>query len=195
MRFSEYAERNGGPILEVLRTEFAQCRSILEIGTGTGQHAVRFAAAMQHLQWQTSDLAENHDDINAWIADSGLTNISPPLSLNVTTAKLADVGYDGIFSSNTAHIMSYAAVQSMFSLVGSVLSAGGTFCLYGPMRQDGEFNTASNAEFDKSLRARNTESGIRDLVDLDALGLQHGLVRSNLYAMPANNNIAVWRTR
>ncbi len=192
-RFSEHAERNGGPILEVLRREFARCRSVLEIGSGTGQHAVRFASAMQHLRWQTSDLNENHKFIKPWIADSGLANIASPLSLDVRTAALPEASYDGIYSSNTAHIMSFPAVQSMFSIVGAALRNGGAFCLYGPFRQDGEFNTASNAAFDQSLRALDPESGIRDLEDLDELGSQHGLARSNLYAMPANNHLVVWR--
>ena len=194
-RFSEPAERNGRPILEVLRGEFAGCRSVLEIGSGTGQHAVRFASAMQYLRWQTSDLDENHEFIKPWIADSGLANIALPLSLDVRTAALPEASYDGIYSSNTTHIMSFPAVQSMFSIIGRALRKSGAFCLYGPFRQDGEFNTASNAAFDQSLRARDPESGIRDLEDLDELGSQHGLARSNLYAMPANNHLVVWRVR
>lgn len=191
--FAESAERNSGPILEVLRSAFAQCRNVLEIGSGTGQHAVRFASTLEYLQWQTSDLDENHESIKAWIADSGLTNIASPLSLDVRTATLPEHCYDGIYSSNTAHIMSYAAVEDMFSIVGRALCDGGAFCLYGPVRQHGEFNTASNAEFDRTLRARDPESGIRDLEDLDELGSRHGLARTHFYAMPANNHIAVWR--
>ena len=191
--FAESAERNSAPILEVLRSEFAHCRNVLEIGSGTGQHAVRFASAMAHLQWQTSDLDENHEFIKAWITDSGLANIASPLSLDVRTATLPENCYDGIFSANTAHIMSFVAVQDMFSIIGHALCAGGTFCLYGPVRQDGEYNTKSNAEFDRTLRARDPDSGIRDLEDLDELGSRHGLARTSLYAMPANNHIAVWR--
>ena len=189
------AERNGGSILEVLRTEFEKCHCVLEIGSGTGQHAVRFASAMEYLQWQTSDLDENHECIKAWIVDAGLGNIAFPLSLDVRTATLPGNSYDGIYSSNTAHIMSLAAVKSMFAIVGGALCDGGAFCLYGPLRQDGDFNTTSNAAFHQALCARDPESGIRDLEDLDAFGAQHGLTRSKLYAMPANNHIAVWRKR
>lgn len=193
--FAESADRNGGPILEVLITEFAHCRNILEIGSGTGQHALRFASAMRHLRWQTSDLDQHHDVIKAWIADSGIANIAAPLLLDVRTASMPRKSYDGIYSSNTAHIMSLDAVKSMFALVGAALSDGGAFCLYGPFRWHGEFNTASNAAFHQSLRSRDPDSGIRHLEDLDAFGAQHRLARSNLYAMPANNHIAVWRKR
>ena len=114
--FAESAERNSGPILEVLRSEFAHCRNVLEIGSGTGQHAIRFASAMEHLQWQTSDLDANHECIKAWITDSGLANGAPPLSLDVRTATLAENCYDGIYSANTAHIMSFVAVQDIRAL-------------------------------------------------------------------------------
>lgn len=191
--FAEYAERNGGPILEVLRDEFAAANRVLEIGSGTGQHAARFAAELSHLTWQTSDLAENHPGINAWVDDAGLANLLPPLELDARTASIAPDSYDGVFSANTAHIMGFDAVTRLFALVGKGMAEGGTFCLYGPFRQAGEFNTESNAAFDKSLRARNPEMGIRDLDDLDALAAENSMQRQRLYAMPANNHIAVWR--
>lgn len=191
--FSEYAERNGGPILDVLRVEFSMCTTILEIGSGTGQHAVRFAEAIPQLCWQTSDVDENCKGIGAWVRESKLTNLLPPLSLDVLTANVPLGSYDGVFSANTAHIMSVDAVAKMFALAGNALADEGVFCLYGPFRQDGEFNTASNAAFDENLRSRNPDMGIRDIESLDTLGSQHGLFRSRLYAMPANNHIAIWR--
>jgi len=191
--FSEYAERNGGPILDVLRNEFSMCTTILEIGSGTGQHAVRFAGEIPHLCWQTSDLDDNCDGIGDWVRESKLTNLLPPLSLDVLTADVPEASYNGVFSANTAHIMSYDAVAKMFALVGNALADDGVFCLYGPFRQDGEFNTVSNAAFDESLRSRNPDMGIRDIESLDELGCRHGLVRARLYAMPANNHIVVWR--
>jgi SAM-dependent methyltransferase len=191
--FSEYAERNGGPILDVLRVEFAMCTTILEIGSGTGQHAVRFAEEIPQLCWQTSDVDGNCNGINAWVRDSKLTNLLPPLSLDVLTAEVPEASYDGVFSANTAHIMSFDAVVKMVALVGNALADDGVFCLYGPFRQHGEFNTASNAAFDENLRSRNPEMGVRDIESLDTLGSQHGLSRARLYAMPANNHIAIWR--
>ena len=191
--FSDYAERNSGPILEVLVTEFASVSSVLEIGSGTGQHAVRFAAALPHLHWQTSDLEENHAAIEAWVSDSGLPNLSLPLSLDVRTADVAGASFDAVYSANTSHIMGMAAVERMFDLVGSTLSERGLFCLYGPFRQGGEFNTPSNADFHQNLRARDSEMGIRHIEALDELGLRNKLRRDRLYAMPANNHLAVWQ--
>ena len=193
--FAESAERNGGPILDVLRDEFSDRSKVLEIGSGTGQHAARFAAELTGLQWQTSDVDENHAGINAWVDDSGLDNLLPPLSLNVLDANLPAASYDAVFSANTAHIMSIEAVEKMFALVGKVLPGDGAFCLYGPFRQDGVFNTPSNAAFDASLRARDAAMGIRDIETLDELGEASRLFRVRLYAMPANNHIAVWCKR
>ena len=191
--FSEYSERNGGPILEVLKLEFSNCLAVLEIGSGTGQHAVQFASALPNLSWQTSDLDDNHDGIDAWITDAKLSNLLKPISLDVRTADVIVESFDGVYSANTAHIMSLEAVIRMFSLVAKALRDGGVFCLYGPFRQGGEFNAASNAAFDESLRSRDANMGIRDIETLDDLGAEHGLRRANLYAMPANNHIVVWR--
>lgn len=190
--FAESAERNSGPILDILRDEFFDSARVLEIGSGTGQHAARFAAAMQHLQWQSSDLKENHDGISAWVGDAGLENLLPPITVDVRTADLPAQSYDAVYSSNTAHIMNLAAVEKMFAVVGGVLREGGVFCLYGPFRIAGEFNTPSNAAFHESLRSRNPDMGIRHLEILDEFGGKHGLFRTRLYAMPANNHIAVW---
>lgn len=191
--FAESAERNGVPILNVLQDEFSQSTHVLEIGSGTGQHAARFAAAMRHLQWQTSDLDENHVGIIAWVNDAGLENLLLPLAVDVREADLPAQSFDAVYSANTAHIMSLAAVEKMFALVGGVLADDGVFCLYGPFRIGGEFNTPSNAAFHESLRSRDPEMGIRHLESLDELGEEHGLTRTRLYAMPANNHIAVWR--
>jgi len=190
-RYAESAERNVQPILEILRHEFQDSSDVLEIGSGTGQHAVRFACELGHLQWQTSDLDENHASIRAWVADAGLPNVRAPISLDVTTAEVSS-SYNAVFSSNTAHIMSFEAVVRMFALVAKVLHPGGVFCLYGPFRRFGEFNTESNAQFDASLRSRNPATGIRDLEELDKLGANHGLRRMSLYAVPSNNLVAVW---
>lgn len=191
--YSEAAERNSNAILEVLRHEFYDCREVLEIGSGTGQHAVRIAAEMKHLLWQTSDRDENHDGIRAWIAEAALPNVRNPLSLDVISAELAGEEWDAIFSCNTAHIMSYPAVVRMFRLATKSLRPGGVFALYGPFRIAGKFNTRSNAEFDASLRYRDPAMGIRDLDDLDKLAEELDLTRRSLYAVPANNMVAVWK--
>ena len=185
-------ERNRQPILDVLRQEFRDVKSVLEIGSGTGQHAVFFATRLTHLTWQTSDLQENHAGILSWLSDAALPNVHDPFVLDVMKSPWPSQIYDGVFSANTAHIMSFAAVKKMFELVDSVLSDGGVFLLYGPFRQGGEFNTQSNADFHASLRRRDAQMGIRHLEDLDSLGETGGMRRVRLYALPANNHIAVW---
>jgi len=190
--YAEYAARNAAPILEILEREFSSASRVLEIGSGTGQHAVAFAAAMDHLHWQTSDLDENHAGIRAWVDDSGIDNIAPPLSMDVRDAAVENDIYDAVFSSNTAHIMGIDAVEKMFALVGEALRPGGVFCLYGPFRQGGEFNTMSNANFDANLRQRDVVMGIRDIEKLDEFALAVGLQRVRFYAVPSNNNVAVW---
>jgi len=193
--FAAATERNSLPILEVLRREFEKVSNVLEIGSGTGQHAVSFAPALNHLTWQTSELTENHAGIHSWLDEAGLPNVKKPIELDVMTAEVPPQVYDAVFSANTAHIMSFEAVVKMFSLVGNTLQERGVFCLYGPFRQGGEFSTQSNAEFDKSLRERNPEMGIRDLEALDELAGSGGMERKRLYAMPANNCLAAWRKR
>lgn len=192
-RYSEYAARNSGPILEVLQYELAGKSNLLEIGSGTGQHAVAFSAELPHLQWQTSDLEENHGSIQARVRGSNLPNLLQPLTLDVRTATLASGCYDCAFSANTAHIMSVSAVEHLFGMLGTALAKGGIFCLYGPFRQRGLFNAESNARFDRNLRASDSAMGIRDLEMLDEFGRDNGLNRSRLYAMPANNHCAVWQ--
>ena len=190
---AEYAVRNAEPILEILRQEFRGCEGVLEIGSGTGQHAVRFGSDLDHLQWQTSDLDENHAGINAWLGESGLPNVHAPLSLDVLTADVTPSSRDGVFSANTAHIMSFEAVARMFALVGKALRPGGVFCLYGPFRVSGEFNTQSNEAFNASLRSRDPTMGIRDLEALDGLASEQGMQRISLYAVPSNNLVVIWR--
>ena len=167
---------------------------MLEIGSGTGQHAVYFGEALPHIRWQTSDRLENHGGISAWLAEAALENVLAPLDLDVLQCGTVGGDYDAVFSANTAHIMSYPAVECMFRIVGEALSGGGVFCLYGPFNIDGMFTSESNERFDQSLRIQNPEMGIRELADLDCLAMDSGLERSKRYAMPANNMMVVWRS-
>lgn len=191
--YAEYAARNAAPILEILRHEFHDCSRVLEIGSGTGQHAATFAAELPQLYWQTSDLDENHAGINAWIQGAQLENVGAALSLDVRTGSIEPGTYDAAFSSNTAHIMGIDAVENMFLLVGAALCDGGMFCLYGPFRRDGVFNTTSNADFDTNLRQRDPVMGIRDIEALDGFAASGELRRIRLYAVPSNNNVVVWQ--
>ena len=190
--FSEYAERNAAPILEILKREFRDSSQVLEIGSGTGQHAVAFARKLRHLYWQTSDMDANHAGISAWVAHAGIENLGAPVSLDVRTAQVDENAYDAAFSSNTAHIMSIDAVEKMFTLLGRALRDGGVFCLYGPFQRNGAFNTQSNADFDASLRQRDPAMGIRDIERLDEFAYAAGMRRQRMYAVPSNNNVAVW---
>jgi cyclopropane fatty-acyl-phospholipid synthase-like methyltransferase len=190
--FASAADRNAAPILGVLQHELRDCSTVFEIGSGTGQHAVTFAAALPGLDWQTSDLAQSHAGIEAWIAEAGLGNVLAPVSFDVLTAELPGDSFDAVFSANTAHIMSYAAVCRMFQLVGGMLRPAGVFCLYGPFSRGGAFSTASNEAFDASLRARNPAMGIRDLDDLEKLAGENCMQLARVYAMPANNLLVVW---
>jgi cyclopropane fatty-acyl-phospholipid synthase-like methyltransferase len=190
--FAAAAARNVSPILGVLRHELRGRSTVFEIGSGIGQHAVSFAAELPELTWQTSDLGQSLDGIRAWIDEAGLDNVLPPEDFDVLTAAVPAQHYDAVYSANTAHIMSAAAVQRMFELAGAMLCPGGIFCIYGPFSRGGRFNTRSNAEFDASLRARNPSMGIRDLDDLEDLASSNDMVLARTYAMPANNLLVVW---
>lgn len=191
------SERNCVPLRGLLEYELRHAKHVFEIGSGTGQHAVYFGGEFDYLTWQTSDLEENHDQIRAHIEASGLDSVRGPLVFDAANAEhhelCATAVGDVIYSCNTAHIMSWPAARSMFRFAGAALPVNGRFVYYGPLSIGGEFNTASNREFDASLRARNAKMGIRDLDEIDAVAEGVRLKRVRLYAMPANNFVAVWQ--
>jgi SAM-dependent methyltransferase len=190
--FSEACEQNKVPILAVLREAFAQRRAVLEIGAGTGQHAVYFAAELPHLQWYASDVAQHHAGIAAWLAEYPGDNLSGPCELDVSQQPWPEFDVDAVFSANTAHIMDWPGVERMFAGVGRLLAPGGVFCLYGPFNYHGEYTSDSNARFDQFLRTRDPASGIRDIDDLERLGEQHALQLVRDYEMPVNNRLLRW---
>ena len=191
--YAPATERNSTPILAVLQHEFRHATSVLEIGSGTGQHAACFGPVLSHLAWQPTDLAENLAWIRGWVAEAAVGNILEPLALDVRHDVDLSGSFDAIFSANTAHIMHFPAVERMFELAGRVLGRGGTFCLYGPFRLRGEFSTQSNAEFHRSLRLQDPGMGIRHLEDVDDLARRNGLEPRRCYALPANNLLRVWK--
>ena len=191
-QFSTACERNREPILAILRDAFADRRHVLEIGSGTGQHAVFFGAALPHLNWQTSDVPQNHPSIIAWQQEAGLANVLPPLALDVNE-DWPQGPFDAVFSANTCHIMAWPEVQAMFAGIGRVLSMGGVVCIYGPFNYGGQFTSASNGEFDASLTAQAPHMGIRDFEAVNALAAAQGLALQADHAMPANNRLLVWR--
>lgn len=190
--YAESCEQNQHAILQVLRKEFAPTTRVLEIGSGTGQHAVFFAAQLPHLTWQTSDVVANHAGINAWLDDARLVNVLPPLALEIGRDPWPAITYDGMFSANTVHIMHWPQVESMFAGISERLLPGGRFCLYGPFNRNGQYTAASNARFDVWLQQRDPHSGVRDMCDLDRLALAAGLTRTGEHTMPADNFTLVW---
>lgn len=186
------ASRNTAPILEVLTHELQDCSSVLEVGSGTGQHAVSIAAEFGNLRWQPTDLRQNLAGIRAWIEHTNSQNVADPIELDVLESAAPTERYDAVFSANTAHIMCYEAVSKMIEMVGEVLEPGGRFFLYGPVKLDGRHTTDSNAAFDRSLRSRNPRMGVRDLGDLKELAVACKLTWKRLYAMPSNNFLIVW---
>ncbi len=187
------AVRNREAILEVLRSEFRGDERVLEIGSGTGQHAVYFAKNMPQLHWQTSDLEANHKAIRGWTDSEALENVSPPIVLDVAKASDIKQTFDAIFSANTAHIMSASNVEKMLNLVANLLLPGGCFYLYGPFRVAGKFTSESNEAFHSNLQTQNSVMGIRDLEWIDELARGAGLEQIACYAMPANNMLVGWR--
>ncbi len=185
--------RNRNAILEALRFELRDCKSVFEIGSGTGQHAVHFAAAMPWLVWHTSEIPENHEGICAWINSADVPNVRMPLEYIAGSTVRTGSRFDVVFSANTAHIMSVGEVGSMFADVFRLLNPGGKFCLYGPFNESGRYTSDSNATFDAGLRARKTSMGIRDREELNRLADGNGMVECRRYAMPANNQLLVWR--
>ncbi len=190
--YAESCDQNRLPILEVLERELAGRRRLLEIGSGTGQHAVFFGARFPELLWQTSDVAAAHAGIHAWLDEARLDNVLAPLALDVCADDWPRQGYDAVFSANTAHIMAWPQVECLFAGVGGVLEAGGVFCLYGPFNYGGRYTSDSNAQFDRWLKARDPLSGIRDFEALCALAESAGMVFRKDYDMPANNRTLVW---
>ena len=191
--YSESSEQNQAPILEVLREVLADATRVLEIGSGTGQHAVHFGRHLPHLAWQPTDLAENLPGIRSWLDEAALANVEPPHVLDVRQPSW-DVGEaDAVFSANTAHIMGWESVCAMFAGVGRLLPAGGVFALYGPFHYGGAPTSPSNARFDAMLRARDPAMGVRSFEDLDALAQRAGLRLWRDCAMPVNNRTLAWR--
>ena len=185
-------ERNREPILAVLREHFADRRDALEIGSGTGQHAVHFAAAMPRLNWQCSDRVEYLPGIQLWLDEAALPNTPAPLQLDVRGTWPAH-RYDAIFSANTLHIMSWSEVETLFAHLPDISTDDATLVVYGPFNYGGRYSSESNASFDQWLKARGAHMAIRDAEAVHALAARAGFRPVADIAMPANNRCLVWR--
>jgi cyclopropane fatty-acyl-phospholipid synthase-like methyltransferase len=190
--YSAACDRNRDPILEVLRRHFADRKRVLEIGSGTGQHAVYFAAALAHLTWQTTERTAELDGVRAWLAEAHLPNTPAPLTLDVREGWPVH-RYDAVFTANTLHIMSWDEVRTMFEHLPDTLAEDAKVAVHGPFNYGGRFTSESNQRFDASLRARVTHMGIRDFEAVNELARSIGLTLLEDLAMPANNRTLVWQ--
>lgn len=191
--YSEACVRNREPILAVLREHFADRRHVLEIGSGTGQHAVHFAAALPQLVWQTSDRPAALPGLRAWLDEAALPNTPPPLTLDVGAGDWPSQRFDAMFTANTLHILGWAEVEALFAALPAVLAADAVLAVYGPFNRQGRFTAPSNADFDASLKARDPKMGLRDAEAVDALARGVGFSLIDDRALPANNHGLVWR--
>lgn len=191
--FSAACDRNRGSIADRLAEWLPARGAVLEIGSGTGQHAVYFGERFRGIRWQTSDVVENHAGIRAWLEPAQLANVLEPLELDVLQSDWPVGPFDGVFTANTAHIMPIEAVEQTFRGAGRVLATGGFLFLYGPMNRNGEFTSVSNRTFDAELRARDARMGLRDDRVLIEFARAAGLELAADYAMPANNRSLVFK--
>lgn len=193
-RMAPATERNREPILAVLRDVLPPRGTVLEIASGTGQHAVHFATALPGLTWQPSDPDATHrESIAAWTAHARAANVLPPLALDVRQEPWGIDRVDAIVCINMIHIAPWAAAEALFAGAGTRLGAGGILYLYGPYRRDGAHTAPSNEAFDRQLRAADAAWGVRDMADVMALGAAQGLVCDAPVPMPANNFSLVFR--
>lgn len=192
--YSQACENNKAPILALLQQAFAECAAILEIGSGTGQHAEHFAQHLPHLTWQASDQLHYLPELNERLKRAALANLPQAFCFDVTQQQLPDSRFDGLFTANTLHIMSWSMVESMFLRLGELLADNATLCIYGPFNYNGHFTSVSNQLFDQSLKSRDPAMGIRDIEQVLALAKRQGFHLHQDCTMPANNRL-LWFKR
>ena len=190
--FSDACERNKGPILELLRGHFANRTQVLEIGSGTGQHAVHFAAHLTHLTWHPTERLHFLPDLLLRIQAEGGRNLQPPTVLDVTQPVWPVSRVDGIFTANTLHIMSWPEVEALFRGIGATLAPSGILCVYGPFLYRDRPTAASNAAFDRMLQERDPQSGLRHIEGVIAVAAEVGLELTHDHSLPANNQLLVF---
>ena len=193
--FSQACENNKRPILNILTKVFSKNNHVLEIGSGTGQHAAFFGQHLPQLTWQTSDLLINHPGINIWLDEVALANVQRPLELDLNKPwpmSSNNLPLDGLFTANTLHIISWPLVVKFFTGIAENLTAGANICIYGPFNYQGKYTSESNANFDIWLKDRNINSGIRDIEAILLLANSAGLHLIDDHLMPANNRLLVF---
>jgi SAM-dependent methyltransferase len=191
--YAESCDVNREPILDVLRVWFADRKHVLELASGTGQHAVHFGRALPHLLWQTSELQQNHAGKQMWLDEAQLPNVRAPVLIDANDAVWPVQNVDAIFCANSVHIMSWAEVEKLFAGISRVLTQGGILCLYGPFNYNGKFTSESNARFDVWLKSRNPKSGVRDFEALNKLAAAQNMKLLKDIEMPINNRTLIWQ--
>ena len=186
--FSQACENNKDPILEVLEVAFANASQVLEVGSGTGQHAVYFARKLSHLEWQASDQPAYLPGVKARIEKKRIPGQLLPVKFDVFQSA-PDGQFDALFTANTCHIMPKEGVEALFNHLGEKLKSVKFLCIYGPFNDNGHFTSDSNRAFDQSLRTRDSQMGIRDKQWIAQLAGQQGFRLKNTHTMPANNQI------
>lgn len=193
--FSQACENNKRPILDILTGVFARTKHVLEIGSGSGQHAVFFAHNLAHLTWQTSDLPINHNGINLWLDESAVANVQRPIALDLNKSwpmARQHLHVDAVYTANTLHIISWPLVVKFFEGIAQNVPVGASICIYGPFKYQGKFTSKSNANFDQWLKERDSHSGIRDIEAILLLAHSADLNLIQDHVMPANNQLLVF---
>jgi predicted O-methyltransferase YrrM len=185
-------ERNKGPILEILKTYIAGVGRLLEIGSGNGQHAIYFGEYFKNIEWVTSDVEANHEEIREWLLEANLKNVYGPVALRVGTDDFPKGIFDFVFTANTLHIMSWKENKALYKLLGKRLREGAVVFFYGPFNYQGKFTSKSNEEFDKWLKDRDIKSGIRNFEDVMQNMEKAGFKLLQDHEMPANNRLLVF---
>jgi cyclopropane fatty-acyl-phospholipid synthase-like methyltransferase len=191
--FSPACERNKDPILNVLKEIITKDdRRLLEVGAGSGQHAVYFAPHFPQVEWYPTDVAANLMGMKLWFKEYNIPNIRPPIRLEVGKDELPKLKFDVVFTANTFHIMNWKECKSLMKMFGGRLREGSRVVIYGPFKYDGEFTSESNAEFDLQLKARDPLSGIRSFEDVNNTMIKNGFELVVDEDMPANNQMLVY---
>lgn len=193
--FAESCAQNQQVILDVLKTMLTESGTVLEIGSGTGQHAVFFTEHMPHLYWQPSDLVEQHAGMKMWLDEVEHNRIYPPLDIDVDNGPWPVNHIDYVFSANTTHIISSSQLENMLKYIGHCLKPDGLFLQYGPFNYNGNYTSDSNARFDAWLKQRDPDSGIKHFETLQEKAGEFGMEIFKDIEMPANNRILVWQKR
>ena len=190
--FSPAAERNKAPILAALEPLLEHAHEVLEIGAGSGQHACHFAAALPWLRWQASEHPTGVATLAANLAGADIA-LPAPLALDVRLKSWPVTEVDAVYAANVVHCMTWPAVEALFAGVAQVLRAGGPLLLYGPFNRDGRFTSEGNLRLDAWARGLDPDFGLRDLAELEALAARVGMALCENLALPANNQLLVWR--